>query len=278
MKLSLAGAFICSAIIGVMALTPAAIAKTAKECRAEWTADKAANQAKGITQKAYVDKCRAADSAEKPKAAPAATTAKEKASTTKEKETAAKEKASSKTAAPAAGEKKTAKECRAEWTANKAANQAKGITQKAYVEECRAGTTAMKPAPTPAAAPAQTKVAPPPAAAPAAPASTQTKITPPTTEPAQTKMAPPAMAPAKSAARDRTCPATGKPDGANQFAAEGAAKAHCPTGLVVWVNLDSKIYHFSGYGDYGHTKQGAYMCEKDAEAQGMRAAKNEKHP
>jgi hypothetical protein len=262
MKLSLAGALMCSAIIGVMALTPMAIAKTAKECRAEWTANKAANQAKGITQKAYVDQCRAADSAEKPKAAPAAATAKEKASTAKDKASADKEKASSKMAAPAAGEKKTAKECRAEWTANKAANQAKGITQKAYVDECRAGTTAMKPTPTPAAAPAQTKMAPP-----AAPASTQTK------------MAPPASAPAKpTTARTEPAPATGKPAGANQFAAEGAAKAHCPTGLVVWVNLDSKIYHFSGYGDYGHTKEGAYMCEKDAMAQGMRAAKNEKHP
>jgi len=43
-------------------------------------------------------------------------------------------------------------------------------------------------------------------------------------------------------------------------------------------NLDSKIYHFSGHKDYGHTKEGAYMCEKDALGQGIRAAKNEKHP
>ena len=70
----------------------------------------------------------------------------------------------------------------------------------------------------------------------------------------------------------------GKPEGANQYAAEAGAKAHCPSGLVVWANLDSKIYHFSGYGDYGQTKQGAYMCEKDAMSQGLRAAKNEKHP
>ena len=45
-----------------------AIAKTVKECRAEWRANKAANQAKGITEKAYVDECRAAGSAAKPKA------------------------------------------------------------------------------------------------------------------------------------------------------------------------------------------------------------------
>jgi hypothetical protein len=233
MKLSLAGTFICSAIIGVMTFTPVAVAKTVKECRAEWTANKAANQAKGITEKAYVEKCRAEASAEKPKAAPDASTKKEKES--------------SKTATPAADGKKTVKECESEWRANKAANQAKGITEKAYVAECRAGTAAAKPM-APAAAPTQTK------------------------------MTPPAMAPAKPAARTESKPAMGKPAGANQFAAEGAAKAHCPTGLVVWANLESKIYHFSGHADYGHTKQGAYMCEKDAMSQGLRAAKNEKHP
>jgi hypothetical protein len=46
----------------------------------------------------------------------------------------------------------------------------------------------------------------------------------------------------------------------------------------VWANLNSKIYHFGGHKDYGHTKEGAYMCEKDALGQGIRAAKNEKHP
>lgn len=45
----------------------------------------------------------------------------------------------------------------------------------------------------------------------------------------------------------------------------GQAKSHCSGGdIVVWANLDSKIYHFSGHRDYGHTKEGAYMCEKDA--------------
>jgi hypothetical protein len=47
---------------------------------------------------------------------------------------------------------------------------------------------------------------------------------------------------------------------------------------VVWANLKSKIYHFSGAKAYGTTKEGAYMCEKDATAQDIRAAKNEKHP
>jgi len=45
---------------------------------------------------------------------------------------------------------------------------------------------------------------------------------------------------------------------------------------VVWVNESSKIYHFAGHKNYGHTKVGAYMCERDATAAGNRAAKDEK--
>ena len=235
MKHSVYGAILVAALAGV-AFAPPALAKTAKECRAEWTANKAANQAKGVTEKAYVDQCRAADSAEKTKAAPAA----------KEEKKTTKEKAAVKTATPVAGAKKTVKECEAEWRANKAANQAKDITEKAYVEQCRAGTAAMTPPP----------------AAPEKPAA---------------KMAPPAE-PAKSTVKSEPAPASGKPEGADQYANEGQAQSHCPFGLVVWANLDSKIYHFAGHSDYGKTKQGAYMCEKDAMSQGMRAAKNEKHP
>jgi hypothetical protein len=151
---------------------------------------------------------------------------------------------------PALAQQKTVKACQAEWRADKTANQAKGITEKAYVEQCRAGGAAATPATTPAAAkPAPTATAPAPAATPAsAPAS---------------KPAPPA---ATAAA------------GANQFSAEAQAKARCPTDTVVWANLSSKIYHFSGHKDYGNTKTGAYMCEKDTASAGIRAAKNEKHP
>jgi hypothetical protein len=66
--------------------------------------------------------------------------------------------------------------------------------------------------------------------------------------------------------------------GANEFSSEAQAKSRCPTDTVVWANLKSKIYHFAGHKDYGNTKEGAYMCEKDAAGQGIRAAKNEKHP
>ena len=55
-------------------------------------------------------------------------------------------------AAPALAQQKTVKACQAEWQADKAANQAKGITEKAYVDQCRAGSAAATPAATPAAA------------------------------------------------------------------------------------------------------------------------------
>ena len=120
---------------------------------------------------------------------------------------------------------KTARECEAEWQAKKAEFQAKGITEKAYVDECRkADSTAAATAP-------KAKKEPAPAAT-----------------------------------------------GAGEFATEAAAKAHCPTDVVVWVNLDSKIYHYAGASRYGKTKKGAYMCEKEAIAAKMRAAKKEKRP
>jgi hypothetical protein len=237
-------AVVCAAVIGTAFLMSPAFAqeKTAKACQAEWRANKADNQAKGITEKAYVAKCRGGDSAAKPAPAPAASSAKEK----KEKKTTA-------AAAPAAGQK-TAKACRDEWRANKADNQAKGITEKSYVTQCRAGTATAQPAPAPAPAPERKTAAPAPAPAPAQ--------TPP---------------PARSATQAPP-PAATAPTGANQYTTEAQAKVRCGTGTVVWANLDSKIYHFASYKNYGNTKSGAYMCERDATSQGMRASKNEKHP
>ena len=55
-------------------------------------------------------------------------------------------------AAPALAQKKTTKACEEEWQANKAANQANKITEKAYVAKCRAESTAAKPASQPATA------------------------------------------------------------------------------------------------------------------------------
>jgi hypothetical protein len=215
------------AVLGASLFCLPAVAqqKTVKACQEEWRANKEANQAKGITEKAYVAQCRAGTAAA-PKPAAA-----EKKSTTAAPSTAA-----------AGG--KTVKACQEEWRANKAANQAKGITEKAYVAQCRTGTAAAQPAPAP--------MAPPPARSTEAPA------------PARTTNQPPAASTA--------------PTGANQYSTETQAKLRCLGGTVVWANFDSKIYHFNGCRDYGHTKTGAYMCERDATSQGMRAAKNEKHP
>jgi hypothetical protein len=149
----------------------------------------------------------------------------------------------------AVAQQKTAKECTAEWQAHKADNQAKGITEMAYVAQCRTGTPSSSTTAAPAPAPA--------AAAPSAPSRSTTAATTPSTT---------------------LAPTTTSPTGANQFAAEAQAKAHCPSDTVVWANLSSKIYHFGGYKDYGNTKRGTYVCEKDATAEGFRAAKNEKHP
>lgn len=41
----------------------------------------------------------------------------------------------------------------------------------------------------------------------------------------------------------------------------------------VWVNLDSKIYHFQGDRYYGKTKNGKYMSEQEAIQAGYRASK-----
>jgi hypothetical protein len=73
-------------------------------------------------------------------------------------------------------------------------------------------------------------------------------------------------------------PVPPNPPPPNEFPTKEQAKAHCPTDTVVWVNLTSKIYHFSGTRSYGNTKRGAYMCEGDTAAAGMRPAKNETHP
>jgi hypothetical protein len=174
----------------------------------------------------------------------------------------------------AIAQQKTVRACQEEWRANKAANQANGVTEKAYVAQCRAGvapaqTTAAPPAPA-APAPAPTAApAPAPTAAPAAPAPTPTAAAPPV-RPVRPVPPPVTASPVPST------PSTPVP--ANQFSTEAEAKARCPSDTVVWVNLSSKIYHFSGSKSYGTTRNGAYMCEKETAGEGMRAAKNESHP
>jgi hypothetical protein len=59
-----------------------------------------------------------------------------------------------------------------------------------------------------------------------------------------------------------------------QYTTELAARARCPSDTVVWVNMPTRIYHYSGTRYYGHTLKGGYMCEADARSAGYRAARN----
>jgi hypothetical protein len=146
-------------------------------------------------------------------------------------------------------QQKTVKQCDEEYKANKAEVQKSGKLKKDFMAECR-GRISTVPAEAPAAAPAKPA---PSAAKPVSPLS-------------GAKPSPAAPA------------ATGKLSGENLFATEAEAKSRCPSDTVVWANLKSNIYHFSGTHNYGNTKSGAYMCEKDTTTAGIRPPKNEKHP
>jgi hypothetical protein len=44
--------------------------------------------------------------------------------------------------------------------------------------------------------------------------------------------------------------------------------------LVVWLNIPTGIYHLPGMRWYGATKNGAYVCEKEADKAGDRETRN----
>lgn len=240
-------------LVGAVSMSSSGFAKTAKDCRAEWRADKVGMQSRGVTEKAYIDQCKggADPTATAPSPKPSAITP----------SVAPKQPRSSSSG-------KTAKDCIAEWRADKAGMQARGVTQKTYVEQCKAGITA------PAASAPTVKPTAVPAPAQASPSRTETRPSPvpQRTAPPTTAAPTPAPAPQSSAARGSATLEVG------QFADESSAKARCPTDTVVWVNLSSKVYHFAGTKSYGTTKRGAYMCEKEAIAAEDRASKTEKHP
>lgn len=47
-----------------------------------------------------------------------------------------------------------------------------------------------------------------------------------------------------------------------------------PANVRVWVNTKTGVYHYPGAANYGRTKNGAFMSERDAQAQGFRPARN----
>jgi len=58
------------------------------------------------------------------------------------------------------------------------------------------------------------------------------------------------------------------------FTTEGSAQAHCPSDVVVWLNVSTGIWHEKGMRWYGRTKHGAYVCRKEAAAAGYRDTLN----
>ncbi|HTJ56974.1 MAG TPA: hypothetical protein VL418_05350 [Devosiaceae bacterium] len=58
-----------------------------------------------------------------------------------------------------------------------------------------------------------------------------------------------------------------------RFKTEALASASCPTGTVVWANTRSKIFHLQRTATYGKGKNGTYMCQTDATAEGFKAPK-----
>ena len=62
--------------------------------------------------------------------------------------------------------------------------------------------------------------------------------------------------------------------GQTLYRSEGTARIRCGSDTVVWLNTATGIYHFAGERWYGHTKSGAYVCEKQADAAGDRATEN----
>jgi hypothetical protein len=70
------------------------------------------------------------------------------------------------------------------------------------------------------------------------------------------------------------CPVYATPTPAQHFQSEQEAKRHCVNDAVVWVNTKTGIYHLKGERWYGATKQGAYVCRKEADAEGDRITRN----
>jgi hypothetical protein len=274
-------------------------AKTVKACEDEWKANKSTIQASGKKKTDFMTECRAETASTEPATAPAAQAAPAASSNPP-------------AAAPRVRAAKTIRACAAEWTANKASLEASGKTRKDFITECRAGTettaaaapsTGMTPRMAHAAGKKTVKACEAEWKANKAtiqasgkkktdfmtecraePTSTQAAAPAPQPAPAQQPKPDVAAAPQSTPAAQPTSEATAAPAPrepttslvSGQFTTEAEAKTHCPGDTVVWANTRSRIYHYASSRIYGHTKMGAYMCEKETAAAGIRAAKREK--
>ena len=100
--------------------------------------------------------------------------------------------------------------------------------------------------------------------------STITKIRSQVTVGARATSTAPASAPASSAAT--ASPSSSPPAKSAKTSGDKLAQTPPAKGMV-WVNTDSKVYHYEGDRWYGKTKEGKYMTEADAIAAGYRPSK-----
>jgi hypothetical protein len=105
------------------------------------------------------------------------------------------------------------------------------------------------------------------------PAKTITAITPMVTvSPAAAKPAPAPKSTAAAVSAPSPEPAaSGQAKASSKAASKPATPPPAPG--MVWVNLDTKVYHKEGQRWFGNTKNGKYMTEADAIKAGYRASK-----
>jgi len=67
---------------------------------------------------------------------------------------------------------------------------------------------------------------------------------------------------------------TGTPASAQTPTYAPTAELACKGDNVVWVNTRSGVYHYRGERYFGNTKEGKFVCEKDALREGDRPTRN----